>query len=137
MKCLVTTVPVIYYYNPKAELEIQCDTNKKGLGAALLQRGKLIAYTSRALTETEQRLGTGNDRYHEILGLEKYDYEVQYECGMNQYLADALSRAYLPTTLHPTRAEFENINATAFLLYPHLDSEKSSRQLRMTRYCKP
>ena len=55
MKCLVTTTPVIYYYDPKAELEIQCDTSKKGLGAALLQRGKLIAYTSRALTEIEQR----------------------------------------------------------------------------------
>ena len=30
-------------------------------------------------------------------------------------VADTLSRAYLPTTLHPTGAEFENINATAFL----------------------
>ena len=56
-----------------------------------------------------------NDLYHEIRGLEKCDYEVQYECGMNQYLADALSRAYLPTTLHLTRAEFENINVAAFL----------------------
>ena len=55
VKCLVTTAPVIYYYDPKGELEIQCDTNKKGLGAALPQRAKLIAYTSRALTETEQR----------------------------------------------------------------------------------
>ena len=34
---------------------------------------------------------------------------------MNQYLADALSRAYLPTTLHLTRAEFENINVATFL----------------------
>ena len=56
-----------------------------------------------------------NDLYHEIRGLEKCDYEVQYECGMNQYLADALSRAYLPMTLHLTRAEFENINVAAFL----------------------
>ena len=55
VKCLVTTTPVIYYYDPKFELEIQCDTSKKGLGAALLQRGKLITYKSRALTEIEQR----------------------------------------------------------------------------------
>ena len=55
------------------------------------------------------------DRYHEIQGLEKCDYEVQYECGMNQYLADALSRAYLLTTLHPTRAEFENLNVAVSL----------------------
>ena len=55
VKCLVTTTPVIYYYDPKFELEIQCDASKKGLGASLLQRGKLIAYKSRALTEIEQR----------------------------------------------------------------------------------
>ena len=34
--------------------EQQRDTSKKGLGAVLLQRGKLIVYTSRALTEIEQ-----------------------------------------------------------------------------------
>ena len=54
VKHLVTTAPVLSYYDPKAELEIQCDARKKGLGAALLQRGKPIAYTRRALTETEQ-----------------------------------------------------------------------------------
>ena len=47
--------------------------------------------------------------------LQKYDYEVQYEHGTNLYLPDTLSRAYLPTTLHPTGAEFMNINATMFL----------------------
>ena len=50
-----------------------------------------------------------------MIRLQKYDYEVHYERGTNLYLADALSRAYLPTTLHPTGAEFENVNATAFL----------------------
>ena len=55
VECLVTTAPVLSYYNdPKAELEIQCDVSKKGLRAALLQWGKPIVYTSRALTETEQ-----------------------------------------------------------------------------------
>ena len=47
--------------------------------------------------------------------LQKYDYEMQYECGTNVYLADTLSRTYLPMTLHLTGAEFENINAAAFL----------------------
>ena len=47
--------------------------------------------------------------------LQKYNYELQYERGTNLYLADTLSRAYLPTTIHPTGAEFENINAAAFL----------------------
>lgn len=50
-----------------------------------------------------------------MMKLQKYDYEVQYERGTNLYLANTLSRAYLPTTLHPTGGEIENINATAFL----------------------
>ena len=54
VKRLVTTAPGLSYYDLKAELEIQCDTSKKCPGAALLQRGKPIAYTSRALTETKQ-----------------------------------------------------------------------------------
>ena len=55
IKRLVSTAPVLSYYDPKIELEIQCDASKKGLGAALLQNGKPIAYASRTLTDTEQR----------------------------------------------------------------------------------
>ena len=55
VKRLVTTATVLSYYDPKAELEIQCDASQTVLGAALLQRGRPIAYTSRALTETERR----------------------------------------------------------------------------------
>lgn len=54
VKRLVTTAPVLNYYGPKAKLEIQCDASKKVLGAALLQKGKPIAYASRTLKETEQ-----------------------------------------------------------------------------------
>ena len=50
-----------------------------------------------------------------MMRLQKYDYKVKYERGTNLYLANTLSRAYLPTTIHPTGAEFENINAATFL----------------------
>ena len=36
-------------------LEIQCDSSQSGLHAALIQNGHPIAYSSRALTETESR----------------------------------------------------------------------------------
>jgi hypothetical protein len=39
VKRLVSIAPVLSYYDPKIELEIQCDANKKGLGKALLQKG--------------------------------------------------------------------------------------------------
>ena len=50
-----------------------------------------------------------------MIRIQKYDYEVQYEHGMNLYLANTLSRAHLPMILHQTGTEFENINAAAFL----------------------
>ena len=52
---MVAASPVLSYYNPALQLEIQCDASQKGLGAALMQQGKPIAYTSRAMTQTEQR----------------------------------------------------------------------------------
>ena len=159
VKRLVTTAPVLSHYNPKAELEIQCDASQTGLGAALLQRGRPNAYISRALTETEQRYAQiekemlaivfSLEKFHQytygrhvkiqsdhkplesilqkplactprrlqgmMLRLQKYDYEVRYERGENLHLANTLSRAYLPTTAHPSGAEFEHINAAAFL----------------------
>ena len=36
VKKLVTEAPVLSYYNPNGELEIQCDASQKGIGATLL-----------------------------------------------------------------------------------------------------
>ena len=55
VKKLATEAPILSYFDPTCPLEVQCDASKKGLGAALMQRGKPIAYISRALTPTEQR----------------------------------------------------------------------------------
>ena len=55
VKRLVTEAPVLSYYDPSSDLAIQCDASQKGLGAALLQNQKPVAYASRALTETETR----------------------------------------------------------------------------------
>ena len=54
VKKLATESPVLRYYNPDQELQVQCDASQRGLGAALLQEGRPIAYASRALTETEE-----------------------------------------------------------------------------------
>lgn len=52
---LVTEAPVLCYYDPSQDLTIQCDASQSGLGAAILQNGKPIEYTSRALTDAETR----------------------------------------------------------------------------------
>ena len=42
------------YFNINAETTLQMDASKKGLGACLIQNGKVVCYASRALTKTEQ-----------------------------------------------------------------------------------
>ena len=58
LKRLVTEAPVLAYYDPKKDLMIQSDASCSGLGAALLQDNRPIAYASRTLTETETRYAT-------------------------------------------------------------------------------
>ena len=55
IKQVITTLPVLTYFDKAKKHTIQCDASKKGLGAVLLQETKPIMYMSRALTETEQR----------------------------------------------------------------------------------
>ncbi|KAK3706239.1 hypothetical protein QZH41_000395, partial [Actinostola sp. cb2023] len=56
LKELLTTAPLLKYFDPKDEIELQCDASEKGLGAAcLMQRGQPVAYASRSLTQTEQQ----------------------------------------------------------------------------------
>ena len=42
------------YFDVNAETTLQMDASKKGLRACLVQKGKVICYASRALTNTEQ-----------------------------------------------------------------------------------
>jgi hypothetical protein len=52
---MLTKAPVLAYYDGKSEVTIQCDSSQAGIGAVLLQDGKPVTYTSRAMTPTEQR----------------------------------------------------------------------------------
>ncbi|CAI5678464.1 unnamed protein product [Oreochromis niloticus] len=54
LKEKLTQVPVLKYYSPEEELTLQCDASETGLGAALTQHGKPVAFASRALTLTER-----------------------------------------------------------------------------------
>ena len=49
LKKLVTSVPLLAYYDPSKELVIQCDASS----STLMQEGKPLAYASRALSTTE------------------------------------------------------------------------------------
>ena len=75
VKQLITSSPVLGYYNPNDELTMQCDASSIGIAAALLQNGKPIAYRSRKLTETECRYATIEKEMLAVTwGLERYHY---------------------------------------------------------------
>ena len=53
VKSMITSTPVLSYYDPKETLTIECDAAKHGLGACLMQKGRPIAYASKSLTDAE------------------------------------------------------------------------------------
>ena len=156
----VSNAPVLRYYSLEDEVTLQCDDSQSGLGAALIQLGQPVAFTSRALTSAETRyaqiekellsivyacekfdayvygreevtiqtdhkplecifkkpLNTAPMRLQRmLLRLQRYNLNVQYHKGTEMYLADTLSRAYLPVNVCDIRPSVENIDATEFL----------------------
>ena len=55
LKRLLTEAPVLAYFYSDKQLVVQCDASAFGIGAALLQDGRPVAYASRALSDTESR----------------------------------------------------------------------------------
>ena len=55
MKQLAIEAPVLGFYDPKEELVLNVDASSYALGAVITQKGKPIAYASRALNSTQQR----------------------------------------------------------------------------------
>lgn len=55
VKDLITSSPspVLAYFDPHKVTTLQCDASKYGLGAALMQEGKPIAFASKSLTQSE------------------------------------------------------------------------------------
>ena len=75
---MLTTAPVLKYYNVKEEVTIQCDASEKGLGATLLQNGQPVSFASRALTKTEQNYAQIEKECLAIVySCEKFDQFIQ------------------------------------------------------------
>ena len=75
LKMEVSNMRALPYFNVNAETTLQMDASKKGLGACLIQKGKVICYASRALTKTEQNYqNLEREALGTILGMEKFHY---------------------------------------------------------------
>ena len=71
----ISNVKALPYFNTSAETTLQTDASKKGLGACLIQNGKVVCYASRALTKTEQNYqNLEREALGTIWGMEKFHY---------------------------------------------------------------
>ena len=53
MKHVITQSFVLAFFDPKKPITLECDGSKHGVGAAIFQDGRPIAYASKTLTQTE------------------------------------------------------------------------------------
>lgn len=79
LKDNIAKAPVLKYYNPQEELTLQRDASETGLGAALTQEGKPVAFGSRALTPTARGYAQiEKECFAIVYGMEKFH---QYTYG--------------------------------------------------------
>ena len=74
---LICTETTLAYFDPQKTTTVQVDASQKGLGAALMQDGRPIAFASKSLSEVEQRYANierellavvfGCERFHTYL----------------------------------------------------------------------
>ena len=75
LKLEISSMKALPYFDINAEATLQMVASKKGLGACLIQKGKVICYASRALTRTEQNYqNLEQEALGTIWGMEKSHY---------------------------------------------------------------
>ena len=96
LKVEISNMKALPYFDVNAETTLQMDASKKGLGACLVQKGKVICYASRALTKTEQNyqdleweaLGTiwGMEKFHCFLYGKEFTLETKQKPLVSIYM---------------------------------------------------
>ncbi|XP_064630897.1 uncharacterized protein K02A2.6-like [Lineus longissimus] len=76
-KTLISSDSTLAYYDPKQPVTLEVDASQKGLGEALLQHGRPVAFASKALSDTQSRYSNierealglvhGIERFHTYL----------------------------------------------------------------------
>ena len=87
VKEMIVSAPVLAYYDVKKPVVIQCDASQNGLDAALLQEERLVAFSSRVMTQTEQNYAQIQKELLAIVyACEKFD---QYVFGRSNVIVQS------------------------------------------------
>ena len=74
LKGLISTAPVLRYFDCTKQISLQCDASESGLGYANLQEGQPIAFGARGLTQMERKYAQIEKEMLAIVGgCEKFD----------------------------------------------------------------
>ena len=102
IKQLVVNHPVLKFYDPQAEVTLQCDASEYGLGATLLQDGQPVAFASRTLSPTERNYAQMEKEYLAIVfGCQRFD---QYLARMDKIIVESDNKPLQPIFLKPIHA---------------------------------
>ena len=75
IKVEVSNIGALPHFDVNAETTLQIDVSKKGLGACIIQKGKVVCYASKTLTKTEQNYqNLEREALGTIWGMEKLHY---------------------------------------------------------------
>ncbi|GJT15563.1 putative reverse transcriptase domain-containing protein [Tanacetum coccineum] len=91
LKQKLCSAPILALPEGSEDFIVYCDASKKGLGAVLMQREKVISYASRQLKIHEKNYTTHDLELGAVL-LSDYYCDIRYHPGKANVVADALSR---------------------------------------------
>ncbi|GKA13842.1 putative reverse transcriptase domain-containing protein [Tanacetum coccineum] len=121
LKQKLCSAPILALPEGSEDFVVYCDASHKGLGAVLMQRENVIAYTSRQLKVHEKNYITHDLELGAVKELNMiqrqwlemlsdYDYEIRHHPGKANVVADALSRKERILNAQAEAMKEENIN---------------------------
>ena len=100
LKDILSSQPVLKFFDPSKPVKLLVDASKSGLGACILQDGHPIAYTSRSLIQAEEHYAQiEKELLAVVFGCERFNHYIMYMVGQ-QMLCPTINHLYQSQRSH-------------------------------------